>query len=275
MIDDKKIIKKNFSKISEYYDKYAFLQNKWQDNLIFSIKSRSRILNLPSAILDIGSGTGNLCFKLSKIYPHTKILGIDIAPGMIAYSKKKKEFLKLDNIEFIEGDAENFVYQKNYFDIVVSNFVFQWIQDYNAVFNSIHQTLKPGGFLFFTTLVENTLFELKSSVNEVYKIFNKNNFPEINFYSIDFFEKLLQNNFFEKIYLEKFKETLYFQTVIDFLKWLKITGALNVFNNRENSFLIKKILFEIINTYNKNFKIDSKIPSTFEVIFCVSRSKKI
>lgn len=51
-----------------------------------------------------------------------------------------------DNIKFMVCDALALPFEKQ-FDVVLSNAVFHWIVDHNALLNNIHKVLKPNGLL--------------------------------------------------------------------------------------------------------------------------------
>ena len=112
----------------------------------------------PNNILDIGCGPGYLTRKLAEKFAASRIVGLDIAPGMIAAAKQK---MRKQNLRFIVGDGESFACD-NQFDLIVSNASLQWM-DLEKVFNRVEKGLKRGGWFIFNTFGTRTLAELKTS----------------------------------------------------------------------------------------------------------------
>jgi 2-polyprenyl-3-methyl-5-hydroxy-6-metoxy-1,4-benzoquinol methylase len=71
-------------------------------------------LNKHSFIVDLGCGSGNLTYPLSRIAD--KIIGIDISNTLISIAKKKYP----QTIQWICDDVSNFDFQKKSYDLVVS-----------------------------------------------------------------------------------------------------------------------------------------------------------
>lgn len=74
-------------------------------------------------ILDIGSGSGAIGLSLGFFLPHARVWGIDIDPLAIKLSNKNRESLKLENVDFFQGDLfkalEEGLHKK--FHIIASN----------------------------------------------------------------------------------------------------------------------------------------------------------
>jgi len=50
-----------------------------------------------------------------------------------------------ENVEFVEGEAEQLPFADAGFDVVISNGVIDLIPDKDAVFSELHRVLAPGG----------------------------------------------------------------------------------------------------------------------------------
>jgi malonyl-CoA O-methyltransferase len=70
-------------------------------------------------------------------------------------------------IHWLEADAYKIPLQDNSIDFVYSNLMIQWCDPLDQVLNEIIRVLKPGGSFAFSTLVDGTLFELKSAWAQV------------------------------------------------------------------------------------------------------------
>lgn len=87
-------------------------------------------------ILDIGCGTGDLTYFISK--SGSIPLGIDLSPSMIKEARQK-----YPEIPFLVANAENFQATELY-DAVFSNAALHWMNPLNAV-ATVWQALRPGG----------------------------------------------------------------------------------------------------------------------------------
>lgn len=93
-------------------------------------------------LLDVGSGKGQF-LEIAKKHGYL-VTGNDISD----YSKNA---FKEKNIKFIPGSLEKINLPKNKFDIVTAWDVFEHIVDIHEALMNIHNCLKSGGYLFFTT----------------------------------------------------------------------------------------------------------------------------
>jgi len=155
----------NFSRGAGEYEHLAELQKSMADQLLQKITAA---VEHPVAIVDLGCGTGYLASRLADKYPQATVLGIDLAPGMIAQAEAKHQRA---NLVFIVGDAESWSAPGLGIDMVVSNASLQWM-DFQQVIGNISRQVKPGCNLFFNTFGPETLKELRLAG------FRVNDFPD-------------------------------------------------------------------------------------------------
>jgi len=97
-------------------------------------------------VLDIGSGAGmDSLIAALMVGPEGSVTGIDMTPEMIEKARKGVAELGLNNVTFIEGEAETLPFDDSSFDVVLSNSVIDLIPDKDAVFGEIYRVLVPGG----------------------------------------------------------------------------------------------------------------------------------
>jgi ubiquinone/menaquinone biosynthesis C-methylase UbiE len=70
-----------------------------------------------------------------------------MTPEMLAKARAGAAALALDNVTFVEGEAEQLPFDDGSFDVVISNGVIDLIPDKDAVFSELHRVLRPGGRL--------------------------------------------------------------------------------------------------------------------------------
>lgn len=149
----KEAIIKGFSGSAHTYDSYAELQKEMSDVLFAMTDSE-----YPD-ILDVGCGTGYLAEKLAEKYPNSKIVGIDLAPGMIKHAAAKNKY---KNLSYQTADAENLPFKDLSFNLVVSCASLQWM-DYKKAFTETARVLKPKGRFIFATFGSKSLQEIKKA----------------------------------------------------------------------------------------------------------------
>ncbi|GAB1598712.1 arsenite methyltransferase-like [Argonauta hians] len=116
-------------------------------------------------ILDLGSGSGQDCFVLSKLVgAEGFVVGIDmtqeqldVANQYIDYHTKLYEYKK-PNVKFVKGYIERLTdagLEENFFDIIISNCVINLSPDKRAVLSQSYKVLKEGGELYFSDVYAN------------------------------------------------------------------------------------------------------------------------
>ncbi len=149
-------IARSFGSASQSYDVSARLQRFAGKHLMPWLPNRHDIIGL-----DLGSGTGFFTDLLASQYQ--QIIGLDISHEMLNFAKSQRN----ENILWVEADAHNIPLQDESIDFIYSNLVIQWFDPLDDAINEMLRVLKPGGLIIFSTLVDGTLHELKSSWQQV------------------------------------------------------------------------------------------------------------
>ena len=97
-------------------------------------------------VLDVGCGAGTDSLVAAQmVAPDGRVTGIDMTPQMLAKARRAAEEMGLDNVEFVEAEAEQLPFPDESFDVVISNGVIDLIPDKDAVFSELRRVLRPGG----------------------------------------------------------------------------------------------------------------------------------
>lgn len=120
-----------------------------QDRVIKLLKELDNVLSKQNNlnVLDVGSGSGELIYKLSLKYPLNNYYGNDIANNIISENKKTKNSIKWT----VEDFNNKINYKNNFFDIVVAGEIVEHLYDTDSFFLEIRRVLKNGGYLYITT----------------------------------------------------------------------------------------------------------------------------
>lgn len=143
-----------FDNISKNYDGLnrviSFgIDIKWRKKVV-SILSKKK----PQSILDIATGTGDLAINMTQTGA-SRIIGLDISPGMLEVGKTKITTKNLDSIiEMIVGDSEDLPFEDNSFDAVTVAFGVRNFETLEKGLSEIYRVLKPtGSFVVLETSV--------------------------------------------------------------------------------------------------------------------------
>ncbi|MGC2520458.1 MAG: methyltransferase domain-containing protein [Burkholderiales bacterium] len=99
-------------------------------------------------ILDVGSGSGTDSLIASTLTgPRGKVYGLDMTPAMLAKLRRNIAAMRAENVEPIDGNAEEVPLPDASVDVVTSNGVLNLVPDKPRAFAEIARLLKPGGRL--------------------------------------------------------------------------------------------------------------------------------
>ncbi|MEO6588632.1 MAG: methyltransferase domain-containing protein, partial [Pyrinomonadaceae bacterium] len=109
-------------------------------------------------IADMGSGSGSGTFDLARLYRDLKLIGVDINPVTVEYSRKHYQ---AENLTFEVGDIAENVFDENSLDGILDSSVLHHVTSFNnfdigkivkTLSNQVAQ-LKPGGVLIIRDFV--------------------------------------------------------------------------------------------------------------------------
>jgi ubiquinone/menaquinone biosynthesis C-methylase UbiE len=100
----------------------------------------------PSAVLEIGCGTGSLTALLAHALPTGKVVGLDPDPAVLARARAKGS---MSRIEWRAGSAVELASPAQSFDRVVASLVLHHLDtsEKRAALAEAHRVLRPGGRL--------------------------------------------------------------------------------------------------------------------------------
>lgn len=108
-----------------------------------------------TAVLDMACGRGACLFPASeKVGKTGRVVGIDLASGMVAELRKQIVELNFPQVEVKEMDAENLQFPSAHFDNVLCGFALFFFPNQNQALAEILRVLKPGGIFSTSTFGE-------------------------------------------------------------------------------------------------------------------------
>ena len=251
---NKKKIAYSFSNAAKSYNSASRLQCHAGERLLKMLPG-----HIPSAnIVDLGCGTGFFMKSLHNKYVASKIIGLDLAEGMLKIAKSEIKYHDL----LLCADSENIPLADNSIDIIFANLSFQWCGDLALLARETARIMKPGGRLAFTSLGRNTLCELKTSWMEVDNYVHVNKFLDSEEWKIAF----IQEGFnFDNYEVDDYKLT--YRDLSHLMAELKDLGAHNLNAGQKKVATSRSDILTLIDAYSKFKDSQGKLPATWQVIY--------
>jgi len=240
----KKAVAKNFSLKAKAYDELSVIQSKVGVTLLSMLKK------IPSGlILDVGSGSGRIAKRLGAI-------GIDVSFSMCRLCSEK-------GVKIVCGDGEVLPFLSGSFELVISNFSYQWM-DIAKAFKEANRVLRKGGYFLFSIPIRGSLKELFDSWNET---FEKHFELPDRLFSFREREEVLSNlEGFTVLESKEFEEVVFFNSARDAVKVVTGIGARNPFRK---IFVSKSFYKDFVENYKKQG--NGKFPIRYRVLIVLAR----
>lgn len=131
--------------------------------LLEKIKYRQNI-----TALDIGSGLGFPLLEIAmRLGNSCKLYGIDPWEAALERIKAKIKVYGINNVELINGIAENIPLPDNSVDLIISNNGLNNVKDIKGVLSECYRTSKIGAQLVFTYNTDKTMVEFYGVLEEL------------------------------------------------------------------------------------------------------------
>ena len=114
-------------------------------------------------VLEIGSGRGGGCAYIASYLKPAEMLGLDFSPSAI---KLCDAIYTLENLKFIQGDAENLPFKDNTFDAVINVESSHCYASMDTFISEVSRVLKPDAHFLFCDLRRDIYIdEMKNHIN--------------------------------------------------------------------------------------------------------------
>ena len=202
---EKVLVAQRFAKAGQSYIEQAVVQKQISAQLFEYLKAYCP--KTFDSVLEIGCGSGNLTHLFQTHFQFDQLFLNDL------YEDVDQHFSTIQNIAWLIGDIEQLTLPQS-LDAVISSSALQWMADLPALLQRIHDSLKPKGYLGFSTFGENNLIEIKKLTGQ-----------GLNYYSSEVLKQKLEESGFEIVFIEEEQKHLYFDHPKSVLQHLKATGV--------------------------------------------------
>jgi len=134
-----------FARIARHYDFLNDLQSfglhrRWKQRVV-----KLAGVGTGNRALDLCCGTGDLAFALARRGAETT--GLDFSPEMLAVADRRNGKLKLPNLKFLQGDAQQLPFPDNSFTAVTIGYGLRNLTSWERGLEEMHRVARPGGRL--------------------------------------------------------------------------------------------------------------------------------
>jgi malonyl-CoA O-methyltransferase len=215
-------VRRSFDRAARTYDASAAVQAEIRTRLL----ERLDVVRLqPTAVLDLGAGTGHASRDLKRRYPSAQVVAVDSSLSMLRESARQQRFLR--RFAPVCTDAQRLPLRSRSFDLVVSNLLIEWCHDPDAVFAEAARVLRPQGLFTFTTVGPDTLKEVRELWRGIDPFTHVHRFIDMH----DFGDALVRAGFAEPV-MDTERLTVTYSDLSALVAEIRGSGARNIAQGR-------------------------------------------
>lgn len=130
-----------------------------------------RLYPKATKLLDVGCGAGNYTLKMLSKLPNLECTLIDLSSKMLAKAEERLKPVAPKTLKIIQSDIRAVALKPEYYDIILAGAVLHHLReeaDWEFVFDKLYKTLKPGGGLMISDLVQHDSDILNDYIRDLY-----------------------------------------------------------------------------------------------------------
>jgi ubiquinone/menaquinone biosynthesis C-methylase UbiE len=128
---------------------------------ITEARPRRRVLELAEvrdgeAILEVATGAGAQLVSLAQRNPSGRTVGIELADGMLAQTRKRLQAAGLTSVELVRGDALRLPFDDESFDLVINGYMLDLLarDDIPRALAEFKRVMRPAGRLVLSNMTK-------------------------------------------------------------------------------------------------------------------------
>ena len=261
---NKNQVRQHFQQAARKYDDAAVVQRRSAKRLLEMADS---LPDIPRVILDIGCGTGHDCQELSRLFPQSTLIPMDLSLAML---EKTRELAMKNSGKFslLCADAECLPLKNSSADLVFSNAAFNWFNDLEACLKDFHAVLTPKGKLLFSLFGPDTLMEIRDAWEQAG---SKSGAHVNEFFPSHKLLDIFSGSGFQLRQFETVNYSIYFDSPLEAVNSFRNVGGKNALSQRRKGLTGKNLFTHFLRNL-ENRRAPKGIPITYEVfIFLLNK----
>jgi len=260
---DKAVLARNFSDAAGQYDSWATAQAEIARGLVRRLPEAAPV----TSMVDLGCGSGMLSALLLERYPQARLLGLDLAEGMVAACRAR--WPETPRARFVVGDAEDVRYVEHGVDLVASSCAAHWFSDPERTLRMWGRALKPGGILACAFLVAGSFCELEAAYRDALG----REFPGLRFWEVETACRFSVSGGLALCLCETDRVTARYDSALDALRSFKRIGA--VFQGQEDYLALDPAQTRrLLACYGQQADGEGRVPVTHRVLYLIAERLK-
>ncbi len=260
---DKAILARSFSHAARHYDAWAVAQTEIATGLARRLPAGAPI----ALMVDLGCGSGVLSALLLDRYPNARMVGVDLAEGMVEACKVR--WANLSRACFRVGDVEDIRHIECEPDLVASSCVAHWFSDPAQTLRMWGDALKPGGILACAFVIEGSFCELEESYREALG----REFRGLRFWDRETACRLAVSDKLHPLRCDEELVVAWYDSALEALRSFRRIGA--VFQGQQDYRALSPAqMRRLLACYNRHADATGRIPVTHRVLFCLAEKSR-
>lgn len=227
---NKSLVERRFAARLSSYNRYASVQNQICEYL--GVLADKYVSKEVKKVLEVGAGTGFLTATIMPKFPLAKWYVNDITPEV-------RRFIDSINVSsdltYVFGDAEHIEFEED-LDLVISSSAVQWFDNLERFISKL--SITQDGFLILSSFGEQNFQEIYQTIGVGLK-----------YKSLEELTTIVKGCKFDILHAEQQQIILEFDTPIDVLKHIKMTGV----NSIDNFTWTRTRLNQFCDVYKEQF----------------------
>ena len=260
---DRQLVGRRFSRVASAYPDSDFFAREIDRRM----QERLDYVNLqPRRILDLGCSRGGSFSALTAHYPQAELIGLDLAPAMLAGSQPPRAASQRwlgvgtrSDALCLAADAARLPLAARSVAMVWSNLLLHWLDDPIPALAEAHRVLEVGGLLMFSTLGPDSLKELRSAFSDGYA--HTQRFADMH----DLGDMLVGCGFADPV-MDMEVLTLTYDHLDTLFADLKAAGSMCAMKARRHG-LTGRHAWAAARADYESLRRDGKLPATFEIVY--------
>lgn len=180
---------------AEQYEAYISVDQFWANRFLM----KNHTFRGNENILYIGSGDGASAAYIARTCPKCRVIGSEVSPKLVDDTKSK--YKSITNLSFVLNDIIDpsfYEEHKDNFDVIVSFFILNWVDNQKTILDGIWRSLKIGGkfYLRLAPKEKDPIGEIADNLmsNEKYKEYFIDFADQMKYFSTDEVKALLKSS---------------------------------------------------------------------------------